>query len=99
MAQKILLVDDERSILLTLTAILEKNGFQVQTAASAREAKQKLAQGQFELVITDLRMEDDGSGFEVVSSALAQPYKPATLLLTAYSVSSEEWSSRGADGL
>jgi CheY-like chemotaxis protein len=99
MTARILLVDDERSILMTLTAILQKNGFQVMTAASAREAKEKLALHKFDLVITDLKMESDGAGFDVLKAALEQPYKPATLLLTAYPVPQQEWSARGADGL
>ena len=36
MKRRILLVDDELAILLTLKTILEMNGFEVQTAASAR---------------------------------------------------------------
>ncbi len=99
MIAHILLVDDERSILLTLTAILQKNGFQVMSAASAREAKEKLARDEFDLVITDLKMESDGAGFDVVRAALTQPYRPATLLLTAYPVAQQEWSAHGADGL
>lgn len=99
MTARILLVDDERSILMTLTAILQKNGFTVTSAGSAQEAKKKLASHQFDLVITDLKMENDGAGFEVVKSALQQPYKPATLLLTAYPVPQQEWAAHGADGL
>ncbi len=99
MTARILLVDDERSILMTLTAILQKNGFQVMSAASAQEAKEKLRGEKFDLVITDLKMETDGAGFDVVRTALEQPYKPATLLLTAYPVAQQEWSARGVDGL
>ena len=39
MKRRILLVDDELAILLTLRAILEMNGFEVDTAASAKEAQ------------------------------------------------------------
>jgi CheY-like chemotaxis protein len=99
MNARILLVDDERSILMTLTAILQSNGFEVVSAASAMEAKDKLARSKFDLVITDLKMETDGAGFDVVKAAIQQPYKPSTLLLTAYPVSQQEWSARGADGL
>jgi CheY-like chemotaxis protein len=99
MAPRILLVDDESSILMTLSAILQNNGFQVVSANSAKEAQDRLARDKFDLVITDLKMETEGAGFDVVKTALEQPYKPATLLLTAYPVSSEEWSARGADGL
>ncbi len=57
MKRRILLVDDELPILLTLKAILEMNGFEVETAASAREAEQKLNHGTYEMVITDMCME------------------------------------------
>ena len=43
--RRILLVDDELAILLTLKAILELNGFSVETAASAKEAEKKLTSG------------------------------------------------------
>ena len=39
MKRRILLVDDEVAVLLTLKAVLEINGFDVDTAASAREGK------------------------------------------------------------
>ncbi len=45
MKRRILLVDDELAILLTLRAILEMNGFEVDTAASAKEAQNKLKNG------------------------------------------------------
>ena len=41
MKRRILLVDDELAILLTLKAVLEMNDFEVETAASAREARSK----------------------------------------------------------
>ena len=37
MKRRILLVDDELAILLTLRAVLEMNGFEVETAASAKK--------------------------------------------------------------
>jgi DNA-binding NtrC family response regulator len=47
--RRILLVDDELAILLTLKAILEMHGFEVETAASAREAEQKLGSDTFDM--------------------------------------------------
>ena len=37
--RRVLLVDDEVAVLLTMKAVLEISGFDVDTAASAREAK------------------------------------------------------------
>ena len=42
MKRRILLVDDEVAVLLTLKAVLEISGFEVDTAASAREGRSKL---------------------------------------------------------
>jgi DNA-binding response OmpR family regulator len=99
MTRRILLVDDELAILLTLKAILEMNGFAVETATSAREAKKKLSSGTFDMVITDMRMEQNSSGFEVIHAARSQAYNPATAILTAYPNMEYDWKSEGADSL
>jgi len=84
MKRRILLVDDEVAVLLTLQAVLEIHGFEVETAASAREAKLKLRTSQFHMVITDMRMESESAGSEVVAAARRSPYQPAVALLTAF---------------
>jgi len=99
MTRRILLVDDELAILLTLKAILEMSGFVVETATSAREAKQKLSAGTFDMVITDMRMEQTSSGFEVIRAARSQAYNPATAILTAYPNLECDWKTEGADSL
>ncbi len=99
MKRRILLVDDELAILLTLRAILEMNGFEVETAASSKEAQQKLRNGVYEMVITDMRMESETSGYDVIRVARQQSYDPATALLTAYPSLGSEWESKGAQSL
>ena len=66
MKRRILLVDDELAILLTLKAVLELHDFDVETAASAREAKSKIRANAYHMVITDMRMENERAGMEVV---------------------------------
>ena len=99
MKRRILLVDDELAILLTLRAILELNNFEVDTAASAREAEKKLKNQTYDMVITDMRMESETAGYDVIRAARQQPYDPATAILTAYPSIDEEWQSRGAQSL
>lgn len=99
MKRRILLVDDELAILLTLRAILEMNNFEVDTAASTREAEQKLDKHTYDMVITDMRMETEASGYEVIKAARQQAYDPATAILTAYPSAGDEWKSRGAQSL
>src|ERR1700686_2344442 len=99
MKRRILLVDDEVAVLLTLKAVLEISGFDVDTAASAREAKLKLRSREYSMIITDMRMESEASGEEVIAAARAAAYKPAIALLTAFPVNDESWSAGGADKL
>jgi DNA-binding response OmpR family regulator len=97
MKRRILLVDDEVAVLLTLKAVLEISGFEVETAASAREGKHKLKTREYHMIITDMRMESEAAGAEVVAAARAASYHPAVALLTAFPVADEDWQEMGAD--
>lgn len=97
MKRRILLVDDEVAVLLTMKAILEISGFEVDTAASGREGKSKLHTREYHMVITDMRMENDEAGVEVIQAARSAHYHPAIALLTAFPVADEDWQEMGAD--
>jgi DNA-binding response OmpR family regulator len=97
MKRRILLVDDELAILLTLKAVLEMNDFEVETASSAREARSKLKASTFHMVITDMRMENESAGLEVVRAAKQAHYQPAVAMLTAFPVPGSEWRDEGMD--
>jgi DNA-binding response OmpR family regulator len=97
MKRRILLVDDDVAVLLTLKAVLEISGFDVETAASAREGKSKLRSHEYHMIITDMRMESDASGIEVIEAARSATYHPAVALLTAFPIAEEDWQSLGAD--
>jgi DNA-binding response OmpR family regulator len=97
MKRKILLVDDEVAVLLTLKAVLEISGFDVDTAASGREGKSKLKTHEYHMIITDKRMESDEAGREVIAAARTASYHPAIAMLTAFPVADEDWQTMGAD--
>ena len=99
MKRRILLVDDDAAVLLTLKAVLELNQFDVQTAASAAEAIKKLGADIYDMVITDSRMETDDAGFHVIRAATQQSYRPATALLTAYPPRNVDWQNNGVQSL
>ena len=99
MKRRILLVDDEVAVLLTLKAVLEISGFIVDTAASAREGISKLHTRDYQMLINDMRMENDASGVEVIKAARAVAYRPAIALLTAFPVAEEDWLEMGAHKL
>lgn len=96
MRRRILLVDDEQAILLTLKAILEMNGFDVDTADSAREARERLRSASYHMVITDMRMETDTAGYDVIRAARKTEYNPAIAILTAYPDFGGAWKNEGA---
>jgi len=97
MKRRILLVDDEVAVLLTLKAVLEISGFDVDTAASAREAKLKLRSTEYCMVISDMRMESERAGEHVLEAARKADYRPAIALLSAYPLAEEDWQELGAD--
>ena len=99
MKRRILLVDDEIAILLTLRTILEMNDFEVDTASSVKEANRKMKDGVFDMVISDMRMENETAGYEVIRAARRQAYDPATAILTAYPSLGNNWQLEGAHSL
>jgi DNA-binding response OmpR family regulator len=99
MKRRILLADDELAILLTLKAILEIHGFEIETAASGEEAIAKLQAGSYHMVITDMKMEHEKSGYEVIRAARETAYDPAVAILTAFPMLGSEWKKEGAQSL
>jgi len=92
-----LLVDDEPYILLTLGLVLKLEGFNVQTAESAQAAKTFLCQTKFDLVVTDLSLEQPLSGFEIIRLANLQPIKPATVVISGFEDLLATWKENGAN--
>ncbi len=54
--KKILIVDDERPVRDLLKKILEANGYETCAAADAKEARDCLTEGEFDLLLTDINM-------------------------------------------
>ena len=83
MPETILLVDDEEMILDSLSAILEKEGYQVACARDGGEALALLKQKSFDLVITDVRM-PGMSGLEMVEQLHGLDQQPKIMVITGY---------------
>jgi DNA-binding NtrC family response regulator len=81
---RVLLVDDDLTSRLTLQTVLEAGGYHVDAAASAAEAFGKLDEREYELVLSDLRMESPEAGLKVLAHARMMDYKPATAIVTTY---------------
>jgi DNA-binding NtrC family response regulator len=80
---RILVVDDERALLIALRGLLSKEGYQVETADSGEEALRRIETGSFHLVVTDLSM-DGVSGMQVLERARAVDPDLAVIMITAH---------------
>jgi two-component system response regulator AtoC len=80
---RILVVDDEPSMRLTLTMLLRGEGWTVREAAGVSPAVALLDQDPFDVVITDLRMDGEG-GLEVLKTAKRVNPQTEVLILTAF---------------
>jgi len=80
---KVLVVDDEESVVVTIKAILQLDGYDVATTTSAAEARKMVRDQEFDLVLTDLRLED-GDGLEVLRAVREHFPETVTIMLTGY---------------
>src|SRR5215510_14152624 len=80
---KILVVDDEKSILLLLKEALSQWGYQVTCASSATEALELLKNGLFDALISDVRM-PDMSGLDLLREIRKQDESIEVVMMTGY---------------
>lgn len=82
-ASRVLVVDDEEIARTNLEYILRKDGYQVASAASGLEALERLKEREFDVVLTDLKMEKM-DGLQLLESV--KQTAPATdiIMITGY---------------
>ncbi len=83
---RILVVDDEDEVRATLKRRLQREGYTVVTAESAEAANALVANepDAFDVVVTDMCMEEADSGLDVLRHALARDMFTEVIVLTAY---------------
>ncbi len=80
---KILVVDDEQAVRLSLAELLSMEGYQVTTASSGEEALQYLEKASFDLILLDLIMPGTG-GLQVMEAARRIAPETVIIMLTAH---------------
>ena len=80
---RILIVDDEESVAITMQAILEMDGHEVATASGVAEATTMVQASEYDLVLSDLRL-DDGDGLQIVGEARRRWPECVCIILTGY---------------
>jgi CheY-like chemotaxis protein len=78
-----LVVDDNDDIREMLALLLRRNGYAVETAASAFEALDKCAAAEFDVIISDIGM-PMMNGYELVKELRIKGCKATVLALTGY---------------
>ena len=80
----VLLAEDEPGILFTFSAILRQQGYQVETARTYAEARQRMLAHRYDAMIADLNMERVGLGLELARQAKELDPPPAIVIYTGY---------------
>ncbi len=78
----VLVIDDEAALRQIVAATLEKAGYEVDQAACVREATTKLARGDVDVALCDIRM-PDGSGIDVLHQSKAAGLNTVFVMVTA----------------
>jgi DNA-binding response OmpR family regulator len=91
--KRILVVDDDTSILRSFRRILEKAGYSVETVETGKEALRYLSRTKFDLCIVDIKL-PDMDGTELL---LEMAESPETVRIVITGFSSEQVGIKAAD--
>jgi DNA-binding NtrC family response regulator len=81
----ILIVDDDRAVLLSYSIILERLGYAVTGVSASADALQILHDRRFDLMVCDLSLDEEASGLQVIEFALKDDAGLPVILMTGYS--------------
>lgn len=81
---RVLVVDDEQSLRDALEVLIAGQGHTVETCPGVKEAQECLDAGEFDVVVTDLRLEPGGDGLDVVRKARRKNDPPEVIVMTAF---------------
>jgi YesN/AraC family two-component response regulator len=81
---KVLLVDDDELLRLSLATVLRQHEFEVTSAANVPEALKCISSNDFDILLTDLHMPGAGDGLTVVSAMRHANPKAVTILLSSF---------------
>ena len=83
---RVLIIDDEDDVRLSLERRLKREGHDVSAAGSQAEALEKIQASNppFDVVLSDMLMESPNSGVDVLKATLARDIFTEVIVLTAY---------------
>ncbi len=80
---QIMVLDDEEIVGKRLKTALEKSNYEVEIFQDSRQAVARIAEKEFDIVVTDVRMEGIG-GMEVLEHVLERSARTKVILITGY---------------
>jgi DNA-binding NtrC family response regulator len=80
---ELMIVDDEPIVGKRLKSALEKYGYEVEAFEAGLSAIQRLKDKQFDIVVSDVRMED-ADGLDVLEAVKQSSSRTKTILITGY---------------
>ncbi len=80
----VLVIDDEPDHAEVMAEALRRLGHVCTLVHSLAEAREELSHGNFDLVVTDLKMDDDDDGMQVLASARQSQPNAETIMVTAH---------------
>lgn len=83
MASKILVIDDDTSFCVMLKTFLQKKGYEVTNAFTAKEAEEAIKNQIFDVVLTDIRL-PDSDGIQILKSIKEVSFSTQVILMTGY---------------
>ena len=96
MAKRVLVVEDEANIMLSLVFVLEREGYEVRSATTGRDGLAEMRRQPPDLVILDLML-PDVSGYEVCQQARRDPALAETPILVLTARAQEAERQKGLD--
>jgi DNA-binding NtrC family response regulator len=82
-ALQVLLIDDEPIVGKRLVPALAKDGYEVDFCASGREALARIDAKPFDIVVTDVRM-DDVDGLQILERVKTRSQRTRVIIITGY---------------
>jgi DNA-binding response OmpR family regulator len=95
MPERILVVEDEVDFTTTYERLLRRQGYEVTSVGSRREALRRVETDQPRLVIVDLRL-PDGTGLDVIRAARSLPTPAPVIVVTGFTSRDNRQAAREA---
>ena len=94
----VLVVDDDKSILRTFTRILQRAGYQTETAGNGKEALEKIQTRNYDIALVDIIL-GDSSGLDLLPKIEENSPKTVKIMITGVDTTEkrDEACKNGAD--